>query len=72
MGYSRDTFYRVKRANEDRGFEALKEKSHRRPDLFQIRGCLAYKLVGEYIAIVFECPDRESARGIIQGVNPMY
>jgi len=27
---------------------------------------LAYKLLGKYIAIVFECPDQESARAIIQ------
>jgi hypothetical protein len=33
MGYSRDTFYRVKNAYEDGGLEALKEKSKRIPNL---------------------------------------
>jgi len=33
MGYSRDTFYRVKNAYEDGGLEALKEKSKRMPNL---------------------------------------
>ena len=38
------------------------------PGLFKIEdGWLAYKLLGKYIAIVFECPDRESAGIIIQG-----
>jgi hypothetical protein len=37
------------------------------PSLFKLEdGWLAYKLVNKYIAIVFECPDRESARVIIQ------
>ncbi len=37
------------------------------PSLFKLEdGWLAYKLVGKYIAIVFECPDQESARVIIQ------
>ncbi len=35
--------------------------------LFKLEdGWLAYKLVNKYIAIVFECPDQESARIIIQ------
>ncbi len=37
------------------------------PRLFELEdGWLAYKLLGKYIAIVFECPDRESAGVIIQ------
>jgi hypothetical protein len=37
------------------------------PSLFNIEdGWVGYKLLGKYIAIVFECPDQESARGIIQ------
>ncbi len=37
------------------------------PSLFKLEdGWLAYKLVNKYIAIVFACPDRESARIIIQ------
>lgn len=37
------------------------------PSLFKLEdGWLAYKLVNTSIAIVFECPDRESARKIIQ------
>jgi len=37
------------------------------PSLFKLEdGWLAYKLLGKYIAIVFECPDQESARVIIQ------
>jgi hypothetical protein len=29
-------------------------------------GWLGYKLLGKYVAIVFECPDQESARAILQ------
>ena len=37
------------------------------PSLFELEdGWLAYKLLGKYIAIVFECPDQETARAIIQ------
>jgi hypothetical protein len=37
------------------------------PSLFKLEdGWLAYKLLGKYIAIVFECPDQESAMQIIQ------
>ena len=31
MGYRRDTFYRVRRAYEEGGVEALKENTRRRP-----------------------------------------
>ncbi len=37
------------------------------PGFFKLEdGWLAYKLLGKYIAIVFECPDPESARAILQ------
>ena len=37
------------------------------PSFFKLEdGWLAYKLLGKYIAIVFECPDKESAGVIIQ------
>ena len=37
------------------------------PSLFKLEdGWLAYKLIGKHIAIVFECPDPESARAILQ------
>jgi hypothetical protein len=37
------------------------------PDLFKLEdGWLAYKLLGKYNLIVFECPDQESAGAIIQ------
>jgi len=37
------------------------------PGLFKLEdGWLAYKLLGKYILIVFECPDQESAGAIIQ------
>jgi hypothetical protein len=40
------------------------------PSLFKLEdGWLAYKLLGQYIAIVFECPDQESARAIIQRIE---
>ena len=32
MGYSRDTFYRVKKAHDEGGIEALKEKNRRKPN----------------------------------------
>ena len=37
------------------------------PNLFKLEdGWLAYKLLGKYIFIVFECPDQDSARAIIK------
>ena len=33
MGYSRDTFYRVQKAYEEGGLEALREKSRRKPNI---------------------------------------
>jgi len=37
------------------------------PSLFKLEdGWLAYKLISNYITVVFECPDRESARQIIK------
>jgi hypothetical protein len=37
------------------------------PSIFKLEdGWLAYKLIGKHIAIVFECPDPESARAILQ------
>ncbi len=33
MGYSRDTFYRVRKAYEEGGIEALKEKSKRKANI---------------------------------------
>ena len=41
--------------------------SAKSPNLFKLEdGWLAYKLLGKYIFIVFECPDQRSARAIIQ------
>jgi hypothetical protein len=37
------------------------------PSIFKLEdGWLAYKLLDKYIVVVFECPDRESAKAIIQ------
>lgn len=47
--------------------ELKKEITADNPSLFKLEdGWLAYKLLGKYIAIVFECPDPESARVILQ------
>jgi hypothetical protein len=46
-------------------FEA--DSANKSPSLFKLEdGWMAYKLIGKYIAIVFEGPDQESARQILQ------
>jgi len=43
------------------------DSSTKRPSHFKLEdGWLAYKLINNYIAVVFECPDQESAEAIIQ------
>jgi hypothetical protein len=43
------------------------DSAAKRSSLFKLEdGWLAYKLLGKYILIVFECPDQESAGAIIQ------
>jgi hypothetical protein len=40
------------------------------PNLFKLEdGWLAYKLINNYITVVFECPDQESAKAIIQKIE---
>jgi hypothetical protein len=47
--------------------EFTADSTAKTPNLFKLEdGWLAYKLCGKYIAIVFECPDQESAGIIIQ------
>jgi hypothetical protein len=42
------------------------DSTDRNPSLFKLEdGWLAYKLINEYLLVVFECPDEESARKII-------
>ena len=41
------------------------------PSPFKLEdGWLAYQLLGNYIAIVFECPNEESAKAIIEKIKP--
>lgn len=43
------------------------DSAAKNPNLFKLEdGWLGYRLLGKHIAIVFECPDQESARHIIQ------
>jgi hypothetical protein len=43
------------------------DSANKSPSLFKLEdGWMAYKLIGKYIAIVFEGPDQESARQILQ------
>jgi len=49
------------------------DSARKNMSLFKIEdGWLAYRLLSKYLAIVFECPDQESARIIIQKMNPIY
>ena len=51
-----------------RGFKA--DAVTKGPSLFKLEdGWLAYEVVNRYVAIVFACPDRESARVIIQKIE---
>ena len=75
----RSQFLLVQYENLDRARQALnhfhdaylpelkKEITADSASLFKLEdGWLAYRLLGKYIAIVFECPDPESARAILQ------
>jgi transposase InsO family protein len=53
MGYSRDTFYRVKNAHDEGGIEALKEKSRRKPN---IRNRVAEDVEQAVVELSFENP----------------
>ena len=51
--------------------ELKKEITADSASLFKLEdGWLAYRLLGKYIAIVFECPDSESAKVILQKNEP--
>ncbi len=75
----RSQFLLVQYENPERASQALnhfhdaylpelkKEITADSESLFKLEdGWLAYRLLGKYIAIVFECPDPESARAILQ------
>jgi len=53
MGYSRDTFYRVKKRYEEGGIEALKEISRRKPNL---RNRVAEEIEKAVVALATEYP----------------
>lgn len=53
MGYSRDTFYRVKKAYEEGGVEALKEKNRRKPN---IRNRVAEDVEEAVVEFAYEYP----------------
>ena len=47
--------------------KSVADSDSKSPRLFKLEdGWLAYKLTKNFITIVFECPDQESARQIIQ------
>ena len=53
MGYSRDTFYRVRKAYEEGGIEALKEKSKRKAN---IRNRVSEQVEQAVVEVAFEEP----------------
>jgi transposase InsO family protein len=53
MGYSRDTFYRVRKAYEEGGLEALKEKSRRKPN---VRNRVSEDIEEAVVQMAFEEP----------------
>lgn len=54
----------------DRKREIQPELKNENKNFYQIEdGWMGYKLQGRYLSLVFECPDLESAREIINGVN---
>jgi transposase InsO family protein len=53
MGYSRDTFYRVKKAHDEGGIEALREKSRRKPNL---RNRVSEDIEQAVLELAFENP----------------
>ena len=47
--------------------EFRQKSASKNPDLFKLEdGWLAYKQINNYLALIFECPDRKSAEQIIQ------
>jgi hypothetical protein len=47
--------------------EFTSDSANKNPSLFKLEdGWLGYELIGKYVAIVFECPDRKSAGTIIE------
>jgi len=59
MGCSRDTFYRIKKAHEEGGIEALRETSRRRPNL---RNRVAEDIEQAVVAFAFENPSYSQKR----------
>jgi transposase InsO family protein len=53
MGYSRDTFYRVKKAHDEGGIEALREKTRRKPNR---KNRIPEAIEREVVALAIENP----------------
>lgn len=53
MGYSRDTFYQVRKAYQEGGIEALKEESRRRPN---IKNRVSEQVEDAVLQLAFEDP----------------